>query len=204
LIRAVVLIQVVVLVRRFALIVLGCLLSACSVLPPVAVDVPGRDVLRDFAVEARFTLRMEESDKAPQQASGRLSWTHQNGADSVMIANPLGYAVAEIDIGPQLSRLRSARGEVFEDADADLLMLKVTGYALPVSHLAGWLLGRTGAAGRVEHDAHGRPLVLHEATWQVDYAYADEAVAALPSRLKISQGNAVLVNLRIEEWRTVQ
>jgi outer membrane lipoprotein LolB len=195
------------LIRRFALITLvalGGLLGGCSVLPPVAVDVPGRDVLRDFALEARFALRMDVPDKAPQQASGRLSWTHREGADNVLIANPLGYAVAEIDIGPQLSRLRTARGEVFEHADADVLIENVTGYALPVAHLAGWLLGRIGPAGSLQHDGLGRPLLLREGDWQVDYDYAEDVPAALPFRLKISRGSAVVVNLRIETWRAVE
>jgi outer membrane lipoprotein LolB len=77
----------------------------------------------------------------------------------------------------------------------------VTGYPLPVSRLAGWLLGREAADGALSRDASGRPLRLREAGWQIDFLYADETPAALPFRLNINRADEVMLNLRIEEWR---
>lgn len=80
-------------------------------------------------------------------------------------------------------------------------MLEVTGYALPVTRLAPWLLGRASVDGVLTRDVLGRPLQLREAAWQIDYAYADESPDALPFRLNINRADEVMLTLRIEEWR---
>lgn len=188
-------------IRWLVLAVGGLLLAGCASAPLVREGLPGRDVLRDFSIEARFSLKMERLGEPVQNGSGRLAWRHQNGSDQVFLANPLGTGLAEIDITPTLSRLRRANGEMREDADADALLLQVTGYALPVSRLASWLLGRAGPEASLTRDAFGRPRQLREAGWQIDYAYADDAPAALPYRLDINRANEVMLILRIEEWR---
>jgi outer membrane lipoprotein LolB len=187
--------------RRFFLLVAGAGLAACASAPKLSGALAEREALHDFAIEARFALKIERFGEAVQNGSGRLSWAHQNGEDRVFLANPLGSGLAEIEIGQTISRLRSANGVLHENADADLLMQQVTGYPLPVSRLAGWLLGRPGAAGELTRDAFGRPLRLREAGWQIDYLYADETPAALPFRLNINRADEVSLNLRIEEWR---
>lgn len=187
--------------RAVFFVVFAVLLAACSSVPKVSVDLPGREAMRDFALEARFALKVERAGEAVQNGSGRLSWTHHNGTDSVFLANPLGGGLAEIDISPAGSRLRSSNGEVRQHASADVLVQRVTGYVLPVSRLAQWLLGRAGPAGEVRRDAFGRPLTLLEAGWQVEYEYPDNSPTALPHLLRVNQASEVMLTLRIEEWR---
>lgn len=183
---------------------LAWLLVACASAPRLQEGLPGRQDLRDFAVEARFALKIERHGEVVQHGSGRLSWNHKNSGDAVFLANPLGTGLAEIDIGPQGARLRDARGELHQHADADVLMQQVTGYALPVSRLAFWLLGRPGVAGELQSDAQGRPQRLREGGWQIDYVYADAAAESLPVRLEINRAGEVQLILRIEEWRAAQ
>ena len=180
---------------------LALFLGACSTAPQVSQALPEREAMREFAIEARFSVKIERVGEPVQSGSGRLSWSHKNGTDQVFIANPLGGGLADIDIGPQISRLRSAQGQVFENSDPDLLIQQATGYALPVSRLAPWLLGRAGADGVLSRDALGRPVLLREAGWQIEYAYADESPMALPFRLNINRASEVALTLRIEEWR---
>ena len=40
-----------------------------------------------------------------------------------------------------------------------------------------------------------------EAGWQIDYAYDDDAAAALPARLTLSRDQEIELRLRIEEWK---
>ena len=187
--------------RRPFLLAVVLALAACATTPPSTIGYAGRDAGRDFAIEARFSLRMERFGESPQQGSGRLSWAHQNGSDRVLLAGPLGTGLAEIDIAPRRARLRTANGELREAADADALVREVTGYELPVSRLAGWLLGRPGEGGQLLTDDRARPLRLREAGWQIDYTYADAAPDALPYRLDVSRASEVSLILRIEEWR---
>lgn len=187
--------------RRLFLLAVATVLAACATPPRTPEALPGRTSLRDFALDGRFALRIERLGEPVQSANGRLSWAHQNGMDRVLLANPLGTGFAEIDIGPPLARLRLATGERREHPDADLLMQEVTGYALPVTRLAGWLLGRAGPDGDLVSDPFGRPSHLREAGWQIDYAYADELPGALPWRLDIRRADEVALILRIDEWR---
>lgn len=174
------------------------LLAACATPPSVPPGV-ARAGLADFRVEARFALRTTRSGEAPQSANGRLSWTHENGGDRVFIANPLGSGIADLEIGRQ-ARLTLGDGRVREAADADTLLAETTGYALPVSRLANWLLGRPLADGRLDKDELGRPLRLIEAGWLIDYAYDDAAPDALPSRLTVLRDGELELRLRIESW----
>ncbi len=184
---------------RLAIALLAsALLTACSSLPPP--PAPARDSLRDFALEARFALRVSRPDEAPQTAGGRLSWAHHAGNNRILIANPLGYGVAEIETTPALSRLRTADGKIRESADADELMEAATGERLPVSRLPAWLLGRSSGT-YMQRDAQQRPTSLHEAGWQIDYAYDDSSASALPARITLRRADEIELRLRIEEWR---
>ena len=182
----------------FTALTIGSLLTGCASAPPSAM--PARQQVDNFALEARFALRVSAPDQASQNTGGRLSWTHKNGSDRVLISNPLGYGLAEIDTTPTLSRLRTADGKSRESTDAEALIEEVTGQRLPVTRLAAWLLGRPSETAQIDSDQQQRPTRLREAGWQVDYIYPDETVSALPVRLTLSRDHDIELLLRIEEW----
>lgn len=175
------------------------LLAGCATTAPS--QLPGREQIRDFALEARFALRVTPPEQAAQSSGGRLSWEHKNGEDRLLIANPLGIGLAEIEISPGLARLRTGDGKRYESSDPDALLAEVTGQALPVSRLPAWLLGKAGHNTPVDKDASGRPARFSEAGWQIEYAYADETEGALPIRLTLSHAPDIELRLRIEEWK---
>jgi outer membrane lipoprotein LolB len=80
-------------------------------------------------------------------------------------------------------------------------MEEVTGQRLPISRLPAWLLGRASTAAQIDKDEQQRPTQLREAGWQIDYAYDDDAAAALPARLTLSRDQEIELRLRIEEWK---
>lgn len=178
-------------------------LAGCATVAPPPSGLPGRAELRDFALEARFALRLERPYQAPESASGRLSWEHSGGTDHILVSNPLGQGVAEIDQGPQGARLRTGDGQVREAADAGALLQEATGYPLPLGELPAWLLGRPTASGQLVADGRGRPKTLADAGWRIEYDYDDEAAGALPARLTLRRDSSLEVRLRIEEWRSL-
>lgn len=185
--------------RRLLLLAAALLLGACASVPrqPLA----ARDAVRSFAIEARFALRVTLPGQTPQSGGGRLDWTHDGQGDRILIANPLGFGIAEIVATPTLSSLHTAEGRTLKSADPDALIEEVTGQRLPVARLPGWLLGRGGTDARLERDAAGRPLRLRDGDWNIDYTYDDETADALPSRLTMARGNEIELRLRIEQWR---
>lgn len=184
---------------RFALLLAASLLSACAGTPPA--PLASRGQIRDFSLEGRFALRVTLPGQAVQNSGGRLTWTHQNRSDRVLLSSPLGYGLAEIETTPEISSLRTANGETRASSDPDALIEEVTGQRLPVSQLPAWLLGRSGGKARIESDAHGRPARLTEDGWQVDYSFESDSPDALPARLTLSRNGEIELRLRIEEWK---
>lgn len=174
------------------------LLAACSSVPDRSYQL--RDPLGNFALDARFALRVLQPGKAAESSSGRLSWVERHGHSHLLIANPLGIGVAEITIQPGHAVLRMGDEADRVSSDADQLMQEVTGQRLPVSKMAGWLRGRPGGADEIQHDSAGRPQHLEVAGWRIDYHYDSDAADALPSRLTMIRPGEVELRLRIEAW----
>ena len=186
--------------RLFALILLAASwLTGCTTAPsrPLA----ARQQVVDFALEARFALRINLPGEAAQSSGGRLSWQQRNGSSRLLLSNPLGFGIAEIDSTPGQATLRTANGETRESDNPDQLLEAVTGQPLPVSRLPDWLLGRPSNPSQIQRDLLGRPQQLLEAGWQVDYSYDNEAADALPSVLKLNRNGEIELRLRIEEWK---
>jgi outer membrane lipoprotein LolB len=186
--------------RLISLLTASLLLAACATVP--SGPLPARDTVANFSLDARFALRLTPPGAAAQSSSGRLSWQHGSDGEHILIANPLGVGVAEIDSTPSLSRLRTGNNEVRESSDPDELVESVTGQRLPIARLPAWLLGRSSGNAKISRDLQGRPQELHDAPWQVAYFYDDESPDALPARLEIRRGDDLELRLRIEEWRT--
>lgn len=184
--------------KRRALLLAALLLGGCAATPmrpPAA-----RQAVGDFAFDARFALRSVSAAGETQTAGGRLSWSHRADGEHILLANPLGVGIAEIESAPGRARLRTADGKHYEADDPDLLVEQVTGQPLPVGRLPAWLLGRS--SGETTRDAAGRPAHLADAGWLIDYAYDDDSGDALPTRITLRRGDAIELRLRIEEWRT--
>lgn len=179
------------------------LLAGCATAPPAGLPPPTRADLGQFAMEARFALRTERPNEAPQSASGRLSWRHTAGGDSIFVANPLGQGIAEIHVNAGGAELRQGNGEVRRSADAAALLHSLTGYTLPLAELPAWLLGRPSSSGRLEADPAGRPRRLVDSGWRIDYDYDGDAADAPPARLTLQRDNELELRLRIEEWRSL-
>ena len=184
--------------RLFAGLLGLALLAGCA--PAPIQQLPARDALQDFVIEARFALKLTQPDGSQESAGGRLSWTHENGMDRVLLANPLGIGLAEIDAAPGRAVLRTGDGKVYQAEEPDQLLAEATGQPLPLSRLPAWLLGRAATAGTLERDAHTRPLRLQEDGWLIEYRYGDDNPDALPQQLQAS-GHNIELRLRIETWK---
>lgn len=186
-------------IRFAAALAVGLLLGGCASNPGTPLH--DRNQVGDFAIEARFALRLSQPSQAAQSAGGRLSWTHRSNGEHILIANPIGVAIAEIRSTPGYARLQTGDGRIVESDDADALMEEVTGQRLPVGRLPAWLIGRASPGSPLHLDEKGRPAKLNEAGWQIDYGYEAEQANALPSRLTLNRDNEIELRLRIEEWK---
>lgn len=186
---------------RLSTALAALLLAGCASAPLVTTF--EREAMRGFEMNGRFSLRVEEGERPAQSASGRLDWVHQPPENRLLIANPLGHAVAELSIDPVRSRLQLADGSRHESDDPEALLASVTGRRLPVTRIPDWLLGRGNLGAQRLDDAFGRPLELRENDWQIDYAYDEDRPGAPPTRLTIRRNGDLELRLRIEEWKAL-
>lgn len=185
--------------RRRLLVAAGaCLvLAACAPLAPMGdIAAARRSALPAFLLEGRLS-----ASDGQQAATGRVEWQHAPGADSLTLITPLGQVAAQLDSDAGGARLVSADGRRLQAASADLLLPQVLGIEVPVARLALWVQAAPDDAGEVRlRDAHGRPALLVDHGWRIDYrSYADDSPHALPARIDISRGDTRL-RLVIDSW----
>lgn len=166
---------------RWLVVVLTALgLSACANLAmPLAARQPTQsDVLDDFSLEARFSLRHDEKN-----FTGRLSWRHAGNHDDLLLASPFGQGMARIVGDENGVLLTVGDGKTYAAADAAALTQQVLGFPLPLDKLLEWVRGKRSGGEFDVLDAVGRPLHLREAGWRIDYEYESDDPQALPGRL---------------------
>lgn len=126
--------------RRACLIAAGLvavlLLTACAApRPPGAAD--------EESWSGRLALRLDSSP--PQSFSAGFDLRGSPQAGELLLNSPLGTALASVRWSPQGAELR--QGDRFEQRDSlDQLTTELSGTALPVAALFGWLRGDNSAA----------------------------------------------------------
>lgn len=184
--------------RRALLAAAGALLAAACAPLPVrdgVTPVP-RTVWPAFLIDGRLS-----ATDGREAASGRFEWSHAPAQDRLTLFSPLGHIVARLDGSPGGASLLAADGSRRDAADVDALLPAVLGIELPAARLPRWVQAAPDARAEVRAlDAAGRPLLVFDEGWRIDYlGYADDTAAALPQRLDISRGDA-RVRLIIDSW----
>jgi outer membrane lipoprotein LolB len=183
----------------------GLLMGACVALTlaacaPMALrehaSVAPRALMPAFLLEGRLS-----ATDGQQAASGRVEWEHAPQTDRLTLLSPLGQIVARLESSPEGARLLSADGTQRDAPSADALLPEVLGIEVPSARLPRWLQGAPDVGAEIrQHDAAGRPLLVIDQGWRIDYlSYADERADALPARLDISRGEA-RIRLIIDSW----
>lgn len=155
--------------RRRRLLSLCCVAVVSAVL--TACVTPGRIAGDGTAFErtGRFAVNVSEAGRPPEAVQGAFAWRDTGRALRLDLANPLGSTLARIQVQPGGAVLEHANGTTDTAANADALVEKVLGAALPVANLRDWMQGRTGS-GRVEaleQDPQGRPTSFSQQGWQL-------------------------------------
>lgn len=172
-------------------------LGACAPLPvPPASPAAVRHAQPMFTLEGRMS-----ATDGQQAASGRIEWEHAPHADRLTLLNPLGQIAARLDSDAAGATLLTADGQRIVAASADALLPQVLGVDVPVARLRLWVQAAPGAGAEVrQRDAYGRPQLLIDQGWRIDYlAYADDGAGAPPARLDISRGDH-RIRLIIDSW----
>ena len=179
------------------------LLAACSTLPgdptPVS-SLAARPVAANFTAAGRVTARV--TGDARRAFSGGFAWTHRPGEDIVELLTPLGQTAARMTMTPAGAEVELSDGRSSFTTDPELFLSDALGVALPVAALPYWMQAVPIARVpfRAEGDSIGRPVMLWQNGWQIQYtSYADATPGAYPTRMQLTQGD-IEARMIISEW----
>ena len=207
--------------RIAAALLLGMMLAGCSPLATrqaaPAAEVYGttepalesaRLAVLELAENAQWSVQGRVAvSKGRNGGSGRIDWQQQGPAYQVSLAAPITRQSWQLQGGDgQPARLDGLQGGPRSGDDVTELLRQATGWEIPVRQLAAWLRGMPAAEAAAPdyrgYDRDGRPRVLRQDGWQIDYLEwypADGERPALPRRIEAVNGDAK-VRLIVDEW----
>jgi outer membrane lipoprotein LolB len=179
------------------------LIAGCGQLPPrptpAEAAVPwSATAWADWELRGRIAVRAGE-----EGWHASLAW-RQIGEDFQLdISGPLGQGALRLHGDANGVGLERADGLRDRAPDADVLLMRHTGWALPVSGLRFWVQGLAvpGRAADWERAADGRPLRLRQDGWDIRYTgYAEQTgQSPRPRRIELERGG-LTARLLIDSW----
>lgn len=146
--------------------------------------------------------------------SGRLDWRQAGDRYSVSLSAPITRQSWRLSVGPGGATLEGLDGGPRHGPDASALLLRSTGWRIPIEALPDWLRGaRAPALGPavMAFGPDGRLARMEQGGWTIEYSNwgmpgAEGAGAvgaapgvALPHRLEAVRGDA-RVRLVVDDW----
>ena len=183
---------------RLPFAVLVLLLGACAQLPT---RTTGGWQPPDWTA---WSLRGRVAVHAGEQGwHAGLNWRQAGDTYHLELIGPLGQGAVRMygdTAGVTLERADGARDWA---ADADDLLVRNTGWTLPVGGLRYWVQGRAVPTrpAQWERSADGRPLRLRQDGWDIRYsAYHEQSGRApLPKRIDLEHAG-IRARLLIDAW----
>lgn len=154
----------------------------------------------DWSFQGRAAI-----SKGRNGGNGRVDW-RQDGRDyRIQLSAPVTRQswVLTGEGATGRARLEGVEGGPRGGDDAEELLFQATGWQIPVDGLPAWVRGLVddGQAG-VIRDGDGRPAVLEQSGWRVEYQEwfpAQDGRPALPKRIEARSGDAK-VRLLFDQW----
>lgn len=167
--------------RRAAALLLVLVVSACTTVPPGALD----RVIEGRTIEGRMSVRYKNLESQKEDAlSGRFVWTASGDDLELSLLDPLGQTVALIRSGAAGSSITFRDGKRVDGATPEALTQRTLGWTVPLRGLRSWLEGRTDGGGAVTKLDDGR---LRQDNWTIRFVPDDAAPAgAAPRRIDLA------------------
>ena len=178
--------------RRIAVVFAAVLLAACS-------SAPTRVVRDDSPDSWSMTGKIAVSD-GKDGGSGRIDWRLDGERFRIEIRAPVSRRTWRLSGGPDGATLEGLDGGPRSGPDAEALLRDAVGWTVPVADMVAWARGAGGQGGSdIEYDADGRPRLLEQRGWTVEYRAWFEGNPALPKKVFAASGER-RVRLVVERW----
>jgi outer membrane lipoprotein LolB len=163
----------------------------------------------DFARMSTWRLQGKVGVQFQEQsASFNISWL-QTGNDQyeMNIKNPLTGSIVAYLKGERSEVVMQANGKTYKDSNAERLLQGHLGVSLPLDGMKYWVRGIPAPDAPVQQvklDAQGRPELLQQSGWQVEYSgWKGTDWKALPERINLSRTpDNTKVKVIAKDWQT--
>ncbi len=177
----------------------GCVTTppvSTSPLPPIVIDKP----ITQYKLSGRISIA-----QAGNGNSGNIRWMREGEKHEIQILSPLGQILARLYKTADGYTLTTAEQKIYTSADSEQLMRDVLGYALPVSGLEHWILGRTSPTTNYETQKFpdGRIETLTQDGWKIVYGEYVQPEGGngvtVPKKIALRRDDMV-IKLVIDSW----
>jgi len=139
-----------------------------------------------------------------------LKWLQQSANQYVMqIKNPVtGALLAKLTRRNNAVSLLADNGRVYRDTDEERLLQRQAGVKLPLKGMQHWMRGLSSPLYKVDKlvlDARGRPQMLHQAGWKINYSnYVNHNFDAMPRKVVITRDkDNVYMKVIAKKWQGI-
>ncbi|MDH4135014.1 MAG: lipoprotein insertase outer membrane protein LolB [Gammaproteobacteria bacterium] len=160
--------------------------------------------LTRWSLRGRLAVRTES-----QGGQASISWQRDPDRQTIRLNGPLGRGVVRVTQDESGAHLTDASGNTGDAADATELLLRFTGWELPMASLDWWVRGLPvpDVAMWRELNDEGRLARLRQQGWEVEFShYAPiDSSLVLPDRIVLrhdpgSRSTTLEVRLVIDRW----
>jgi outer membrane lipoprotein LolB len=190
--------------------VLAVLLLVACVRAPVRIDADAglmaglelREAQLAGQPDWRLVGRIAVSDGS-DGGSGRIHWLQRGEQIDIRLSAPVSRQSWRLAGEPGSVVLEGLDTGTRWGTDAEALLYEATGWLIPLRDMAHWARGARGAGGaEVSFDAGGRPSLIEQGGWVIEYRdWLEGTEPALPRRVFAERGQA-RVRLIVERWET--
>jgi len=122
----------------------------------------------------------------------------------LMLTTPLGSTQLDLNVRPNMVQLTDHQGKRYFSDNAEEMIHRLSGMAIPLNNLRQWILGLPGGSNdfMLDDRYHLSKLTYQQGnlSWAVDYQdYSRAITPPLPSRLELKQGDQ-RIKLKIDSW----
>lgn len=189
------------------LLVLAMLLGGCAAPPHRTADSAAlsQQLQREQALSQQQHWQLDGRvaiANGRDGGSGRVVWMQRPGWVSFELQAPVSRRSWRLVVERDQARLDGLEGGPRTADDAATLLREAIGWELPLDELGEWMRGARGpGAALIEFDAEGRPAVIEQGGWRIEYrGWQSAGTPPLPTRVFASRGDQ-RVRMVVDRWQ---
>ena len=181
------------------------LLSGCTLTPPkeyTQIQVSDATQAQAWELQGKIAVKSDT-----EKFNTNLYWFHHQAINDLRLTTVLGTTLLTLTTNDKTATLQ-ANGKTYEDSNPQLLLERISGWAIPMDNLPLWITGQVGSNDRVvsyNSDGTIKELISADETadWHVTFInWHQQSGAIIPKQLKI-QRQDLQIKIQNSQWHAL-